>query len=38
MHAREIIAWTMVKTFAQRDRTGVSVGEKAVLVQKAMKR
>jgi hypothetical protein len=35
---REIKDWSIVPIFAQRDRTAVSVGEKAVLVLKAKKR
>ena len=34
----EIEDWTIIKTFAQRWRTGTSVGENAVLVLKARKR
>lgn len=29
---REIMAWIIIKIFAQRDKTIASVGEKAVLV------
>src|SRR5262249_29001079 len=36
--ASEISAWSIERTFAHRESTGVSVGEKAVLVLKAMKR
>src|SRR5262249_6188080 len=36
--ASEITAWTIVRIFAQRERTAVSVGEKAVLVLKARNR
>ena len=28
----EIVAWTIISTFAQRDSAGTSVGENAVLV------
>jgi hypothetical protein len=35
MVAREILACTIIKTFAQRESTGTSVGENAVLVLKA---
>ncbi len=38
MMVREISAWSIMPTFAQRDRTAVSVGENAVLVLKARKR
>ncbi len=38
MHRSEIMACTIVRSFAHRESTGVSVGENAVLVQKAMKR
>ena len=35
---REMRAWSIMPIFAQRERTAVSVGEKAVLVLKARKR
>jgi hypothetical protein len=35
---REIKDWSIMPIFAQRERTAVSVGEKAVLVLKARKR
>ena len=35
---REISAWIMVSTLAQRERMGVSEGENAVLVLKATNR
>ena len=35
---REIKAWSIMPIFAHRERTAVSVGEKAVLVLKARKR
>jgi len=35
---REINDWTIMPSFARRDRTAVSVGEKAVLVLKARNR
>jgi hypothetical protein len=34
----EITDWTIIRSLAQRSRTGTSVGEKAVLVLKARKR
>lgn len=36
--AREMLDWAIVSSFAQRARTGASVGLKAVLVLNAMKR
>ena len=36
--AKEMRAWIIMRTLAQRERTGQSVGEKAVLVLKATKR
>jgi hypothetical protein len=36
--SKEMIDWIIIRTFAQRDRTGTSVGEKAVEVLKARKR
>src|SRR5262249_19966199 len=36
--ANEIVAWSIIKSFAQRARTGASVGDKAVLVLKATNR
>jgi len=38
MIASEMMAWSIIPTFAQRDKTAVSVGEKAVLVLNARKR
>ena len=38
MQTREIEDCTIVRTFAHRDSTGVSVGEKAVEVQNARNR
>ena len=35
---REMIDWSIISTLPQRANTGTSVGEKAVLVLKAMKR
>src|SRR5882762_4541470 len=35
---REISDWSIIRIFAQRDSTGTSVGEKAVLVLKARNR
>ena len=35
---KEMLAWAIVSNFAQRDSTGTSVGEKAVLVLKARNR
>ena len=36
--AREMRDWTIIMSLAQRERTGTSVGEKAVEVLKARKR
>ena len=38
MVAREMRDWIIMSTLAQRDKTGTSVGEKAVEVLKARKR
>ena len=38
MMVREMIDWSIVANLAQRERTAVSVGEKAVLVLKARNR
>ena len=38
MTKREIMACVIIRIFAQRDSTGVSVGERAVLVVKARNR
>jgi hypothetical protein len=35
---KEIIAWTIISSLAQRDSTGTSVGDNAVLVLKARNR